>query len=269
MEHLNPDPCPPLPLVEETDVTSSDQSTLPLVDISNTSSTSVAIITTPPKGKIISVIDVSSSDCSSNYGSSSPISTLTISTKVRMPPSSMKRKRESDENVPHPTDLDTSSDEEDDYANLPPAKRSRILKEFTSLMRAELTKTVKSRLKERLRRQEAKRQEEAARRACSVSPIAGPSSGSARPPTPFPNLQPMDPPIYPIAQASTSALPILNPIAVGNTLNNHYNINGPVEGQYVLFVSNTPTAKLSTGVRIVYSYAGKKKNEEKGEKKVE
>jgi hypothetical protein len=264
MEQLDLNPCPPLPVVDETDVTSSDQSTLPLVDISNSSSTSVRVLTSPPKSKIISVIDVSSSDCSSTYDSSSPISTLTISTKVRMPPSSTKRKRESDENVVQPSDLDISSDEEDVYANLPPAKRSRILEEFTRLMRAELTKTVKRRLKEKFRRREAKRQEEAARRACSVSPIAGPSSGSARPPTPFPNPQPLDPPLYPIVQASTTALPILNPMVVENTLdannNNNYNvnINGTMEGQYVLFVSNTPTAQLPVGVSNVYARRGKR-----------
>jgi hypothetical protein len=86
-------------------------------------------IITSPKCKIISVIDVSSSDGSSNYGSSLSISTLTISTKVRMPPSSMKGKRESNENASN-----TSSEEEDSYANLAPAKRSRILEEFTRLM---------------------------------------------------------------------------------------------------------------------------------------
>ena len=115
-------------------ISSSDQSILSLGDVSNTSSTSSVKIITSPKCKIISIIDVSSSDCSSNYGSSLSISTLTISTKVRMPPSSMKGKRESNENASNMSDLDTSSEEEDSYANLAPAKRSRILEEFTRLM---------------------------------------------------------------------------------------------------------------------------------------
>ncbi len=115
-------------------ISSSDQSILSLGDVSNTSSTSSVKIITSPKCKIISVIDVSSSDGSSNYGSSLSISTLTISTKVRMPPSSMKGKRESNENASNMSDLDTSSEEEDSYANLAPAKRSRILEEFTRLM---------------------------------------------------------------------------------------------------------------------------------------
>ncbi len=43
------------------------------IEKSNTSSTSSVKIITSPKCKIISVIDVSSSDCSSNYGSSKSI----------------------------------------------------------------------------------------------------------------------------------------------------------------------------------------------------
>jgi hypothetical protein len=46
----------------------------------------------------------------------------------------MKGKRESNENASNMSDLDTSSEEEDSYANLAPAKRSRILEEFTRLM---------------------------------------------------------------------------------------------------------------------------------------
>ena len=94
-------------------ISSSDQSILALGDVSNTSSTSSVKIITSPKCKIISVIDVSSSDGSSNYGSSLSISTLTISTKVRMPPSSMKGKRESNENASNMSDLGTSSEEEE------------------------------------------------------------------------------------------------------------------------------------------------------------
>jgi hypothetical protein len=268
MEHPELDPCPPLHLLEETNVTSSDQSTLPLVDVSNTSSTSSVKVITPPKRKIISVIDVSSSDCSiSNYGTSSPISTLTISTKVRMPPSAMKRKRESSDSSW--SDFATSSDEEDSYANLDPAKRSRILEDFTKLMKAELTKTVKNRLKtqfrERLRRREAKRKEEAARRVCSVSPIAGPSSPPIpRPPTPFPKHKSVSRVEQQIKQQmvqENEPLPVLSPVTVENTLNlnNYPNINGgAVEGQYVLFVDlgNTPAAHLPTGVYDIVNVAG-------------
>jgi len=162
---------------------------LALGDVSNTSST----IITSPKCKIISVIDVSSSDGSSNYGSSLSISTLTISTKVRMPPSSMKGKRESNENASNMSDLDTSSEEEDSLCEPCACQEISHSGGVYPPDGAELPKTVRSRLKtqyrERLRRREAKRKEETVRRTCSVSPIAGlplPPFSSVRPPTPFP-----------------------------------------------------------------------------------
>jgi len=184
-----------------------------------------------------------------------------------MPPSAMKRKRESSDSSW--SDFATSSDEEDSYANLDPAKRSRILEDFTKLMKAELTKTVKNRLKtqfrERLRRREAKRKEEAARRVCSVSPIAGPSSPPIpRPPTPFPKHKSVSRVEQQIKQQmvqENEPLPVLSPVTVENTLNlnNYPNINGgAVEGQYVLFVDlgNTPAAHLPTGVYDIVNVAG-------------
>jgi len=227
-------------------ISSSDQSILALGDVSNTSSTSSVKIITSPKCKIINVIDVSSSDCSSNYGSSLSISTLTISTKVRMPPSSMKGKRESNENASNMSDLDTSSEEEDSYANLAPAKRSRILEEFTRLMVLSSQKQWGAGSKhstgngwEGGRQREKKKQSGEPAASRLLLDCHCPRFRQCARPLRFRNE---------IWTIKSSIRWLKKTIA----LNNHPNINDPVEGQYVLFVdlSNTPTAQLSTGVRF-------------------